>query len=52
MSIQLNEIEDWSLLTIFLVSNAALWRNEGKTEGNLGGSLPHVRREAGRKVRA
>jgi len=45
-------LEDWSILTILLVSNAALWRNEGKTEGSLGGSLPHVWREAGRKMRA
>jgi hypothetical protein len=45
-------LENWSLLTILLVSNPALWRNEGKAEGRLGGSLPHVWREAGRKVRA
>jgi hypothetical protein len=49
-SIQLNGREDWSLLTIFSVNNAALWRNEGKTEGSPGGSLPHVRREARRKM--
>jgi hypothetical protein len=29
-----------------LWSNAALWRNEGKTEGSHGGSLPHLWREA------
>jgi hypothetical protein len=45
-------LEGWSILTILLASNAALWRNEGKKEGNPGGSLPHVWREAGRKVRA
>jgi hypothetical protein len=39
-------------LTIFFARNAALWRDEGKTEGSPGGSLPHVRREAGRKMRA
>jgi len=39
-------------LTIFLARNAALWRDEGKKEGSPGGSLPHVWRETGRKVRA
>jgi len=45
-------LADWSLLTIFLVSNAASWRNEGKKEGSPGGLLPHLWRQAGRKVRA
>lgn len=52
VSMQQNRLEEWSLLTIFLVGNAPLWLNEGKTEGSLGGSLPHVWCEAGRKVRA
>jgi hypothetical protein len=43
---------DCSLLTIFCASNAASWRNEDKAQGDLGGSLSHVWREAGRKVRA
>jgi hypothetical protein len=43
-------LEDWSLLTIFFVSNVALWRNEGTAEGSFGGALPHLWREAGRKV--
>jgi hypothetical protein len=45
-------LEDWSLLTILLMSNAALWSDGGETERGLGGPLPHVRREARRKVRA
>jgi hypothetical protein len=46
-----NGLTDWSLLTIFLVSNAALCSDEGQTEGSLDGSMSHVRREARRKVR-
>src|ERR1700756_2013304 len=41
----------WSQLTILLASNGALCSHENQTEGSAGGSLSHVWRETGGKVR-
>lgn len=42
----------WSLLTILLLSNGALCSHESQTETSLGGSLSHLWRKTGGKMRA
>ena|ERR1700739_1450993 len=48
----LQKIARWSELTILLANYRAWCRHENHPEGSAGGSLPHVRRESRRKVRA
>jgi hypothetical protein len=45
--IQRKGLADWSLLTSFLMSNAALCGYEGQRGRHIGGSMPHVWGETG-----
>jgi hypothetical protein len=48
--LQPNARADWSLLTILLADDGALCSHESQRKTSPVGSLPHLRREAGRKV--